>query len=104
MIKVPDDSQNQKMVAEATTWIKNNHYHLKYFNREILLKESAWLNNNLMDSAQKLLCKLLGNLASWQSVFNWQRRGTPFDKVGEEHIHLMCDGINHWLLLLSSNG
>ena len=64
VIKVPDDSQDQKIVTEAATWIKNNDYHLKYSNREILLGESAWLNDNLMNSAQKLICKSLGNLAS----------------------------------------
>ena len=57
-----------------------------------------------MDSAQKLICKSLGNLASWKSVLNWQRRGTPFHKVGEENIQLMHDGINHWLLSFNSNG
>ena len=86
VIKVPDDSQDQKMVTEAATWTKNNGYHLKYSDREILLSESAWLNDNLMDTAQKLICKLFGNLALWQSVLNWQRGGTPFHNAGEEHI------------------
>ena len=95
VIKVPDDSQNQKMVTEAATWVTNNVYHLKYSDRKILLSESAWLNDNLMDSAQKLICKSFGNLASWQPVLNWQRRGTPFYKEGEEHIQLMHDGTNH---------
>ena len=66
--------------------------------------ESAWLNNNLMDSAQKLIYKSLGNLTSWQSILNWQRRGIPFHKVGEEHFQLMHGGINYWLLLFNSNG
>ena len=79
---------------------KNNDYHLKYSDREILLSESAWFNDNLMDSAQKLICKSLRNLASWQSVLNWQRRGAPFHKVEEEHIQLMHD----WLLSFNSNG
>ena len=64
VIKVPDDSQDQKMVAEAATWIKNNDRNLKYSDREILLGESTWLNDNLLDSAQKLIRKSLGNLAS----------------------------------------
>ena len=64
VIKVPDDSQDQKMVAEAATWIKNNDRSLKYSDREILLGESTWLNDNLLDSAQKVTCKSLGNLAS----------------------------------------
>ena len=57
-----------------------------------------------MDSAQKLICKSLGNLASWQSALNWQRRGTPYHNVREEHIQLMHDGINHWLLSFNSHG
>ena len=104
VIKVPDDSQDQSMVTEAATWIKNNNYHLKYSDREILLSESAWLNDNLMDSAQKLIRKSLGNLAPWQPALNWQRRRTPFHKVGQEHIQLMHDGINRWLLSFNSNG
>ena len=104
MIKVPDDSQDQKMVTEAAKFMKNNGYHLKYSNKEILLSESVWLNDNSMDSAPKLICKSLGNLASWQSVLNWQRRRTRFHKVGEEHIQLMHDGINNWLLSFNSNG
>ena len=31
---------------------KNNDYHLKYSDREILLSESTWLKDNLMASAQ----------------------------------------------------
>ena len=56
------------MVTEAATWTKNNDYHLKCSDREILLSESAWLNDNLTDSALKLICKSLGTLASWQSI------------------------------------
>ena len=63
-----------------------------------------WLNDNLMDTAQKLVYKSLGYLASWQSVLNWQRKRTPFHKVGEYHIQLMHGGINHWLLSCSFNG
>ena len=62
MIKVPDDNQDQKMVTEAATWIKNNDYHLEIRQR-ILLSEIAWLNDNSMESAQKLIYKLLSNLA-----------------------------------------
>ena len=59
MTKVPDDSQDQKMVTESATWIKNSDYHLRYSEREILLKERAWLNDNLMDSAQNLSANYL---------------------------------------------
>ena len=95
MIKVPDDSQDQKIVTAAAKGLKNNDNHLKYSDREILLSERAWSNDNLMDSAQKPIFKLLGNLGSWQPILNWQRRGAPFHKVREEHIQLMHDGINH---------
>ena len=53
MIHISDDSQDQNMVTEAATWMKNNDYHLLYSDREILFSESVWVNKNLMDSAQK---------------------------------------------------
>ena len=63
VIRAPDDSQD-----------KNDDFkysdHLKYSDREISLSESAWLKDNLMYSAQNLICKSLGNLASWQSALN----------------------------------
>ena len=99
------------MIARIKRWLlkqqhglKNNDRNLKYSDREILLGESTWLNDNLLDSAQKLIRKSLGNLASWQSVLNWQRRGTPFYKVGEEHLQLMHDGINHCFFSFNSDG
>ena len=39
MIEVTDNSQDQKMVTEEATTIKNNDSHLKYSDREILLSE-----------------------------------------------------------------
>ena len=39
VIEVTDDSQDQKMVTEEATRIKNNDSHLKYSDREILLSE-----------------------------------------------------------------
>lgn len=56
-----------------------------------------------MDAAQKLICKALGRLESFQSVLNWQKKGTPFFDTGEEHIQLMHDGGSHWLMSFSSN-
>ena len=53
VIKIPDDVQDQKMVTEAATWIKNNDYHLKYSNREILLSESILLNGKFNELCTK---------------------------------------------------
>ena len=39
VLEVTDDSQDQKMVTEEATRIKNNDSHLKYSDREILLSE-----------------------------------------------------------------
>ena len=75
--KVPDDSQDQKMATESATWIKNSDYHLRYSEREILLKERAWLNDNLMDSAQNLSANYL---VTWH-------HGSPF-WIGKGEGHL----------------
>ena len=56
------------------------------------------------DSSQwKLICKALGRLESHQLVLNWQKRGTPFSNISEEHIQLMHNGANHWLISFRSN-
>ena len=66
--------------------------------KAILLSSSAWLNDSIMDVAQKLVCKALGKEEEYQSVLNWQKRGVHFQPVGYEHIQLLHDGKNHWFL------
>ena len=56
-----------------------------------------------MDAAQKLICKALVRLELYQSVLNWQKRGTPLSNISEEHIQLIHNGGNHWLMSFSSN-
>ena len=52
---------------------------------------------------QNLICKALGRLESYQAVLNWQKSGTPFFKITEEHIQLIHNGANHWPTLFNSN-
>lgn len=56
-----------------------------------------------MDPAQKLICKALGRLESYQSLSTWQKRGIPFFNTSEEHIQLKQNGANHWLMSFSSS-
>lgn len=42
------------MEIVAETWIKNNIYHLKFSDRDILLRVTDWLNDSVMDAAQNL--------------------------------------------------
>ena len=56
-----------------------------------------------MDATQKLICKELGD--DYQSVLNVQKRGNaPYRPVSNEHIQILHDGSNHWLLTFCSNG
>ena len=41
-------------------WLKNGLYHLYLQDKEILRSPTAWLNDRIMDAAQKLICKELG--------------------------------------------
>ena len=96
-MEISDDSNSSKV------WLKTTDYLLTEKEKNILLSDTEWLNDNIMDAAQKLICKAL-SLESYQSVLNWQKRGTPFFEVGEEHIQLMHDGVKRWLLSFNSNG
>ena len=97
-MEISDDSNSSKV------WLKTADYLLTEKEKNILLSDTEWFNDNIMDAAQKLICKRLGSLESYQSVLNWQKRVTLFFEVGEEHIQLMHDCVNHWLLSFNSNG
>ena len=62
-IEVPDDSR---------VWLETDNYILTVKEKNILLGHTEWLNDNIMDVAQKLICKAIGRLESYQSVLNWQ--------------------------------
>ena len=73
--------------------------------KKILLSESNCLNDNIMDAAQALICKALGAEIHYQSVLNCQKQVKfPYKPVENEHIQLMHDGANHWLLTFCSSG
>ena len=45
---------------------------------KIIFSHTKWLYNNLMDAAQKMICKPLRKFESNQSVLKWQKRGPLF--------------------------
>ena len=58
-----------------------------------------------MDAAQKLICKENGTDESYQTVLNSEKKTIhPFHPVSQEHVQLLHDGANHWLLSFCSNG
>ena len=58
-----------------------------------------------MDAAQKLVCEEIGTPLTFQTVLNCQKRDVePYQSVYEEHIQLLHDGRNHWILSFCSNG
>ena len=58
-----------------------------------------------MDAAQKLICKEIGTMDSYQSVLNSERKTeNPYQPVLQEHVQLLHDGSNHWFLSFCSNG
>ena len=83
----------------SKTWTKNRHYHLTEQNKNIL-QEDGWLNDNLMDAAQKLICKVIGDM---DSFLNSQKDSTYYAVGNNEHLQQLHDGKNHWLLSCSSN-
>ena len=59
-------------------WLETDKYILTVKEKKILLSSIEWLNNNIIDAAQKLICKAPGRLELYQSVLNWQKKGTPY--------------------------
>ena len=94
---------NHEDVADVNKfWLKNDLYNLLFDDQQILRSPTAWLNDRIMDAAQKLICKELGLDLT---VLNVQKRGyPPFYPVDNEHVQLLHDGNNHWLLTICSSG
>ena len=99
--KSNESSNSQRIPA---IWTKNELYELKESNKEILEGSDCWLNDNLMVSGQKLICKAPGSLETHQSVLNCQKKQRTYSPVSGDHIQLLHDGNCHWLLAFSSNG
>ena len=83
----PNQSSSQVM----SSWLNNE------------LKD-GWMNDNLMDKGQQLICKATGSLETYQSVLNSQKKESTYFPVSGDHIQLLLDGICHWLLAFTSSG
>ena len=90
---------------KSNEWLHNRLYILSYEDRNILLSKDEWLNDNLLDAAQKLICEEIGTPSTFQTVLNSSKKEIePFQAVNEEHVQLLHDGRNHWFLSFCSNG
>lgn len=103
--KIDTNDEPDAKVGSNQEWLHNRLYILSQEDKKVLLSECAWLNDQLMDAAQKLICEEIGTPFTFQSVLNSQKRDRePFRNVYEEHIQLLHDGSNHWILSFCSNG
>ena len=88
--------QQSDIIAEVTEepWLGNEMYILKKEDQHLLLSKDVWLNDRIMDAAQKLICKEIGTDESYQSVlqesqFNpfistisrWRRKTTRWSQL-----------------------
>ena len=99
--------QQSDIIDEVTEepWLRNEMYILKKEDQHLLLSKDAWLNDRIMDAAQKSICKEIGTDESYQSVPNSEKKTIyPFHPVSQEHVQLLHDGANHWFLSFCSNG
>ena len=55
---------------KSNEWLHNRLYILSYEDRNILLSKDKWLNDNLSDAAQKLICEEIGTPSAFQTVLN----------------------------------
>ena len=94
---------NQSSSQVTSSWLKNELYELTDAHREILESKDGWLNDNLMDAVQQLICKTLGSLETYQSVLNCQKKESTYFPVSGDHIQLLHNGSCHWLLVFTSS-
>ena len=92
-IAIKDEASNKAPNKEEQFWVRNNLYFLKNEDANILKSQTAWLNDHIMDAAQKLICKTLGEEDNYQSVLNTQKNeAIPYNPVYNDYIQLLQDG------------
>ena len=99
--------QQSDIIDEVTKepWLGNEMYILKKEHQHLLLSKDVWLNDRIMDAAQKLIYKEIGTDESYQTVLNSGKKTIdPFHPVSQEHVQLLHDGANHCFLRFCSNG
>ena len=98
-IAIKDEASNKAPNTEEQLWVRHELYFLKNEDANILKSQTAWLNDRIMDAAQKLICKTLGEEDNYQSVLNTQKNeAIPYNPVYNDHIQLLHDGGSHWFL------
>ena len=95
---------NQSSSQVTSSWLNNELYELTEADREILENKDGWMNDNLMDKGQQLICKATGSLETYQSVLNSQKKESAYFPVSGDHIQLLLDGSCHWLSAFTSSG
>ena len=95
---------NQSSSQVTSSWLKNDLYDLTDAHREILESKDGWLNDNLMDAGQQLICKTLGSLETYQLVLNYQKKESTYFPFSVDHSQLLHDGGCHWPLAFTSSG
>ena len=99
--------QQSDIIDEVTEkpWLRNELYILKKEDQHLLLSKDVWLNDRIMDAAQKLIYKEISTDESYQLVLNSEKKTIdPFHPVSQEHVQLLHDEANHWFLSFCSNG
>ena len=64
--------------ANRISAVTNMLHHWTVDGKHVLIAEKAWLNDKIMDAAEKLIYMALGNLDSCQYLLNSQKRGNSF--------------------------
>ena len=65
-------SNSNQSVRQSKGVVRNKQLHA-YGKRKKIFSDTEWLNDNIMDAGQRLICKALGRLESYQS-----KEGDPF--------------------------
>ena len=68
--------QQSDIIDEVTEepWLRNEMYILKKEEQHLLLSKDAWLNDRIMNAAQKLIFKKIVTDESYQSVLTLESR------------------------------
>ena len=78
-------------------WLNNELVQLDYSHKHILLSQTAWLTDEIVNAAQRLLGKKMPTVTGFQDVV--LGRTFSFNVQGDEFVQILHDGHGHWLTI-----
>lgn len=89
--------ENHGKESTSNQWMEVDNIHLKQEDKQILMSEDMWLNDNIINAAQRLLKYQFNYIGGFQDTLLQSK--LQFSIENGEFIQILNKNNNHWILV-----